>query len=241
MYFIYGLCYDDIGDYKMKYKNRIKNILKLIFSFLLFFESIYIQKFIVFIFHIQKITPSISTVLNLISNVVILSILFLLYQKELKKEFQVFKKNLSNNIDTGFKYWLIGLAGMMISNILITIIFQAGGANNEQQVQKMIQTAPLFMLINAGLIAPINEELLFRKNFRNVLKNNLAFILISGIFFGYLHISSATSIEQIVYIIPYSSLGISFAIMYCKTHTIFTSISMHMIHNTILTILSILL
>ena len=130
---------------------------------------------------------------------------------------------------------------MMISNILITIIFQAGGASNEQQVQKMIQTAPLFMFVNAGFIAPINEELLFRKNFRNIFKNNLIFILISGIFFGYLHVTSATSIGQLAYIIPYSSLGISFAIMYCKTNTVFTSISMHMMHNTILTLFSILL
>lgn len=225
----------------MKHKKLFINILKLLFSFFLFFEGVYIQKFIVLVFHIKKITPSLATSLNFISNLVILFILFLLYRKELIKEFHTFKKNISNNIDTGFKYWMIGLAGMMISNILITIIFKAGGADNEQQVQKMIQAAPLFMIINAGIIAPINEEILFRKNFRNVFKNNLIFILVSGIFFGYLHVSGATSLLQWAYIIPYSSLGISFAVMYCKTNTVFTSIFMHMMHNTILTIISILL
>lgn len=225
----------------MKYKNLFTNILKLIISFFLFFESTYIQKFFVWIFHIKNITSSLATILNFTSNLVILILLFLLFRKDLIKEFKVFKKNISNNIDIGFKYWLIGLAGMMISNILITIIFQGGGANNEQQVQKMIQAAPLFMIINAGIIAPINEEILFRKNFRNIFKNNMIFILISGIFFGYLHVSGATSLLQWAYIIPYSSLGIGFAIMYSKTNTVFTSICMHMMHNTILTFISILL
>lgn len=225
----------------MKYKNLCTNILKLIISFFLFFESTYIQKFFVWIFHIKKITPSLVTILSFISNLVILIFLFLLFRKDLIKEFKLFKKNVSNNIDIGFKYWLLGLAGMMVSNIFITIIFQGGGASNEQQVQKMIQAAPLFMILNAGLIAPINEEILFRKNFRNVFKNNIVFILVSGIFFGYLHVSGATSLLQWAYIIPYSSLGIGFAIMYSKTNSVFTSICMHMMHNTILTLISILL
>ena len=66
------------------------------------------------------------------------------------------------------------------------------------------------------------------------------FILVSGIFFGYMHVAGSTSLTQWLYIIPYSSLGISFAIMYNKTNTVFTSITIHSIHNTILTILSIL-
>lgn len=225
----------------MKYKNLVTNIFKLIISLFLFFESTYIQKFLIWIFHIKKITPSLVTVLSFTSNLFILILLLLLFKKDIIKEFKIFKNNISNNIDTGFKYWLIGLAGMMVSNILITIIFQGGGADNEQQVQKMIQAAPLFMILNAGLIAPINEEILFRKNFRNIFKNNIIFILVSGIFFGYLHVSGATSLLQWIYIIPYSSLGISFAIMYSKTNTVFTSICMHMMHNTILTLISILL
>ncbi|MCI8347291.1 MAG: CPBP family intramembrane metalloprotease [Bacilli bacterium] len=225
----------------MKYENLFTNIFKLIISLFLFFESIYIQKLFIWIFHIKKITPSLVTVLSFTSNLVILILLFLLFRKDIIKEFRIFKNNISNNIDIGFKYWLIGLAGMMISNILITIIFQGGGADNEQQVQKMIQAAPLFMILNAGLIAPINEEILFRKNFRNIFKNNIIFILVSGIFFGYLHVSGATSLLQWIYIIPYSSLGIGFAIMYSKTNTVFTSICMHMMHNTVLTLISILL
>ena len=166
--------------------------------------------------------------------------LILLYKNDLKNEWKIFKKDLSNNIDTGFKWWLIGLIGMVIFNIIISFILNAGQAENEQIVQKMIDTLPYLFIISAGVFAPINEEIIFRKVFKDNIKNELIFVLVAGFIFGYLHVSGASSIEQFLYIIPYSSLGISFAIMYNKTNTVFTSISMHMFHNTLLTILSII-
>ena len=105
----------------------------------------------------------------------------------------------------------------------------------------MITTLPILMLINAGIIAPIIEELTFRKAFKNVFQNKWVFILSSGLIFGGLHVITSFSTPlELLYIIPYSSLGISFAYMYYKTNTIYTSISMHIIHNTVLTLLSIL-
>ena len=225
----------------MKHKNLFINILKLLLSFFIYFESGNIRKVIVLIFHIKKVTPAISIILSCVSNVILLVLLFFIYKKELIKEFKIFKNKLSDNIDIGFTYWMIGLVGMMISNILIMTIFKSGGANNEQAVQNMINIAPLLMIIDAGIIAPIIEEILFRKTFKNVIKSKLTFILIAGIFFGYLHVASATTLSQFIYIIPYSSLGISLAMMYAKTDTVFTSICMHALHNTILTLFSILI
>lgn len=225
----------------MKHKNLFINILKLLLSFFIYFESGNIRKVIVLIFHIKKVTPAISIILSCVSNVILLVLLFFIYKKELIKEFKIFKNKLSDNIDIGFTYWMIGLVGMMISNILIMTIFKSGGANNEQAVQNMINIAPLLMIIDAGIIAPIIEEILFRKTFKNVIKSKLTFILIAGIFFGYLHVASATTLAQFIYIIPYSSLGISLAMMYAKTDTVFTSICMHALHNTILTLFSILI
>lgn len=130
---------------------------------------------------------------------------------------------------------------MMISNFVISFLLNASQATNEQMVQKMISAMPYLLIISAGIIAPINEEILFRKVFKDNIKNKIICILVSGILFGYMHVTSATTILQFLYIIPYSSLGISFAVMYSKTDSIFTSMSMHMFHNTILTILSIIM
>ena len=233
------MCYYLSGDY-MNFLKKHSKLIKGIFSLILFFSSVYIQEFLVLLFGIKKITYKIAVILNASSSIILLVILFLLYSSDLKKEWKTFKDKWDKNLDIGIKYWLIGLLGMMVSNIILTFIFNNNGAENEQAVQKMISALPIVMVISAGLIAPIVEEITFRKVFRDNIKNDLAFVLISGIFFGFLHVYQSEGIGQFLYIIPYSCLGISFATMYKKTNTVFTSTMMHMFHNTVLTILSIL-
>lgn len=216
------------------------NLIKGICSFVLFFSTIYIQKLLVIILNIKKVTVKNAIVINFLSSIIIACILILVYRKDLIREWKIYKKDFSKNIDIGFKYWLIGLVCMMISNFIITSLLNIDQATNEKTVQRMISVMPYLLVISAGIIAPINEEIIFRKVFRDNIKNNLIFILISGIIFGYMHVSTATTFAQFLYIIPYSSLGIAFAVMYSKTNTVFTSMSMHMFHNTILSILSII-
>ena len=58
--------------------------------------------------------------------------------------------------------------------------------------------------------------------------------------FGGAHvIDSAKTFIDILYIIPYGALGGAFALAYYDTDTIFTSMTMHMIHNLILCIISV--
>lgn len=220
---------------------KYSNLLKGIFSFILFFSSAYIQQLLVIVLNIKKITVKNAIVISFLSSLIIACILILIYRKDLIKEWKIYKQNFFKNMDIGFKYWFIGLICMMISNFIISFLLNASQATNEQMVQKMISAMPYLLIISAGIIAPINEEILFRKVFKDNIKNKIICILVSGILFGYMHVTSATTILQFLYIIPYSSLGISFAVMYSKTDSIFTSMSMHMFHNTILTILSIIM
>ena len=144
-------------------------------------------------------------------------------------------------MDTSFSYYVIGLIGMMVTNILLNTLFKGNGAENEKIVQSLIDTSPYIMLIDAGIIAPIVEELTFRKSFMDVFKTKWLFILTSGIFFGLLHISNNTdTLVDFLYFIPYASLGISFAYMDYKEKSVIPSVIMHMMHNTILILLSIL-
>lgn len=224
-------------------KETIKQIIIGLGIFILFYFSSYIQLIPIYLFKldIKNLSGNIKVGLNMFSNIILLIILILIYRKELYNEWKKFKTNLYANIDFGFKYWFIGLIVMFISNIFINIVLKNGQAGNEQAVQEMISYAPLLMVINAGIIAPIIEEITFRKAFKNMIKNKWAFILTSGVIFGALHVvTSVTSIIDILYIIPYSSLGIAFAYMYYKTDTIYAPIAMHMIHNTVLTIISIM-
>lgn len=230
----------------MKEKEKFvspKGLLIGIGIFILFYFSSYIQLIPILLFNmdIASITGAQNVMLSAFSNIVLLLILLLIFRKDIKKEWKIFKDNFLENIDIGIKYWLIGLGIMMISNIFINVFLQLGQAANEQAVQGMITSLPWLMLINAGFIAPCTEEIVFRKGFKKAFPNKYAFIILSALVFGSLHvITSMTSPIELLYIIPYGALGAAFACMYQKTNTIFTSISMHMFHNTALILLSIL-
>ena len=160
---------------------------------------------------------------------------------EWEKYFKKLKENFNSIIDTGIKYWFIGLIIMVISNIFIGLFITSAKAGNEEGVQQLIHSSRFLSIIAVGILAPIIEELTFRKAFREIFTNKTLFVLASGLIFGGLHvILSLNSLWDLFYIIPYSSLGIAFGYMYQKTDNIYTSIIMHIFHNTALTTLSLI-
>lgn len=231
----------------MKEKEKFinwKGLLLAIFIFLLFYYSSYLQLIPIAIFNIdlKNISESMNVILSTFSNFLLLLIFILIFRKDLVKEWKIFKSNIMENLDIGVKYWLIGLAVMMTSNIIINFILNLGQAANEQAVQGMITALPWLMLLNAGIIAPFTEEIIFRKGFKKAFPNKYVFIIISALVFGALHVvTTMSSPLELLYIIPYGGLGAAFACMYQKTNTIFTDISMHMFHNSALILLSILI
>lgn len=224
---------------------KVKNIIKLVIIFTAFLCSSLFKLIPIYLFNINVKNMSNTTfaLLTLFADICILIIALILYGKELVKEWKIFKKKPGENFDIAFKYYFIGLAIMIGSNIIINFILKLGNSQNEQAVQSLIKTNPLLMLLFAGLFAPIIEEIVFRKSLKNVLKNKYLFIFISGFIFGLLHITGynlKTPLE-LLYIIPYGALGFTFALMDYKIDSTYPSIFMHIFHNTVLTILSIFL
>ena len=131
------------------------------------------------------------------------------------------------------------------SYLSITLFFSGAQANNEDAVRNMIDLAPLYMLFSVSIYAPFVEELIFRKSIKDSVLgfgNNkilkYLYILISGLIFSSLHVIGMTnSYLDYLYIIPYFGLGAAFATLYYKTDNIFSSISMHSLHNTVAIIL----
>lgn len=237
------LCYLYYGDF-MNNSINIKKIIKSILVFSIFWFSFLIQYFIISILHINLKTASKSTLIltSLAADIILLIILTFIYHKDLKKEFKIFKSNLLENLNTGLQCWIIGIIIMITSNLLIQLFLHPGIANNENAVRKMLDILPWAMIINAGIIAPFNEEIAFRKTIKDACPNKYLFIILSFLLFGGAHIiKGATTLTDYLFIIPYGSLGAAFAYAYYKTNTIFTSMSFHMFHNLSLTLILLLL
>ncbi len=224
-------------DFK-KYKYIIKAILIFIFSY---FVLDYAFSYTLYYLKVKELSGPMLVILNALKNIILLFILFLIYRKDLIRDWDKFRANVFDNLDEGIKYWFLGLVGMVASNLIINFVFKGGQAGNEQAVQDYIKYLPWLMLINVGFLGPMVEELVFRKTFKDAIKNKWLFIIISGLIFGGMHVvGSYTGLVDLLFIIPYSCLGFAFAAAYYNTDTIFTSITLHMIHNTILTVTSIL-
>ena len=122
---------------------------------------------------------------------------------------------------------------MIISNIIISF-FVEGKSTNETLKIEYISIMPIYMIFSSCSYAPFAEEMVFRKSLRNWFNNKVLYILLSGLIFGSMHLLSASSIVELVFLVPYSALGCAFAYMYSKTDNIFVPMSFHMMHNTII-------
>lgn len=220
-------------------KNKFKPTMLFIVLFLLMliFPCIPLE---IFRIDLDKLSFNYKVLYNFMCDIGFMIILFMIYKNELIIKFKEYFKNFRENTNTTFKYYLIGFLVMIISNIVIVLFFKNASANNEEAVRTLIDKAPLYMIFSVSIYAPFVEEIIFRKGIKDsvmAFSNNkftkYLFILISGILFGSMHvIGSVTSVYDYLYIIPYSALGISFAALLYKTDNIFSTITIHSIHNT---------
>lgn len=224
-----------------------KKIIKGLISFLLIFLMLFWSVIPSVVLKIIGINPNnlssiVKYVITFANDILFLVLLIGIYYKDLKDNLKkYFKCNLKNNIKTSIAYWLIGLGIMMASNYLIAIVTNGQLADNEEAVRSMVDIAPLYMAFQLIVYAPLSEELIFRRSFRDIFKNKWTFAIISGVVFGGLHaITSITDMVSLLYLIPYCSLGIVFGLLYYKTNNIFSTIVIHAIHNSMALVLYLL-
>lgn len=178
-------------------------------------------------------------VVTTIFYVIMVCLCFIIFEKEILKAFDLFKKHLNSYIIFIRNKVLIGYLIEIIASLIAFLIIGMYTSANQDALSQM---PFIYVCITAILFAPFVEEILFRGCLRRFIKNDIAFIIISGIIFGLLHtISEANLLRIIVIGLPYISLGCVLAYSYVKSNNIFTNIGMHMTINTISCILMFLI
>lgn len=218
-------------------KIKIKEIIKFILIFLLYllYSDIIIIILTKLGVNIKILPNNLKIAIMFLINLSLMIMLFIFYRKSIKENFKDFKSNFKTYIKDNFKYYVIGLLIMIISNIIISF-FVEGNSTNETLIREYINIMPIYMIFSSCIYAPFTEEMVFRKSLRNCFNNKVLYILLSGLIFGSMHLLSASNLVELVFLIPYSSLGCVFAYMYYKTNNIFVPMTFHMVHNTIIVI-----
>lgn len=213
-----------------------------ILTFLLYF--IYFELIVMLInclgFNYNNFSYNKKVLLLFISNFLFMIYLLIIYRRELKDDLKDYKKNFKDYINKYFIYYVIGVALMAGSNLILQKITGLELSGNESTLRELIKSIPIYMGFSTVLYAPFVEEIIFRKSIRNVTKNKKVFVLLSGFIFGILHITSFSNVKEIIMGIPYIIMGIDFAVIYVKSNNIFTTMIFHLFHNLILFLMIIL-
>ena len=155
---------------------------------------------------------------------------------ELKRDFIVFKNNFKLYLGNMLKrFGIVSLVYFIVSFCILLLVKDI--PNNQELLLNMPIYITAFLAIVVG---PLTEELMFRGFIKKFIKNDTLFLILSSLIFGGLHVLSADSLQQLIFIIPYSLLGFAFSLNYVKTKNIVSNIFLHSAWNTLAVILSIL-
>ena len=221
-------------------KDNVKNIFKLIISFVLFFN---LSLVIAYIFKLVGINYSdfnyidyacLNTFIELIMFVVVL----LFYKKYLKKDLVLFKLNKKDYIKKIISYFLIFLVvkyGVALFSSLLLVMLGSDlvTSENQEAVVTLAKKLPFMMMISTSLLAPFVEEGIFRLGIRKVINNKYLFILVSGLIFGFMHIFP-TELPLYVALIEslnYVTMGLLLAYIYNETDNIYVVVIIHALNN----------
>ena len=114
-----------------------------------------------------------------------------------------------------------------IIGIVIHMMFSLSAADTTSLADLLYNSSPLPRILTVGILAPIFEELIFRKTLIDHLNKYGALIsvLASGLFFGLFH----GNFQQFFFA---AFVGCLWAVLYLKTGKIHLTIGLHMMINT---------
>lgn len=211
-------------------------------TIIIYFLQTFLELIILFVqkIDISNLSVTSKTIYLILFEILIMAVIALLHNKKIEKDAKDFRKNFKKYLEKYLPYYILALVIMMASSIIINSITN-GIAGNEQSIRDTIVLAPVYMFFSAAIAAPFIEEMVFRQSIRNIITNDLSFVIASGLIFGGLHvIGNVNNFADVLYIIPYATPGFVFAYMLTKTDNIFVPMSIHFLHNTLLMILQII-
>lgn len=189
------------------------------------------------------LSPGASNVASFLIYIGLTAAVVLLLFPNIKEDFKAFKNKDATvmvGILTGFGFAFAGgIVANAVRNLLeIFLDIPGGEAVNQISIELAMKSAgaPL-MILSALILAPIVEELIFRKTIFELSRNKWLGLVISSVLFGLIHVSSElmtlTSFGHFLYVfVPYVFMGAGFGVAYIVyKQNVLTTIGAHMLWN----------
>lgn len=200
-----------VGD-GMENNSEGKKIIRFFLSYGFFtYLALPIGIILMTLFKVDLSGNSVNGVITLqIAHGIILSILLIfLYRdkliigKKLVKDMGS-EKFIKKVIISGLLFFLVKIGSGVIVAILTAILgLSSATVDNQELIEKMMESVPFIMIISTVICAPLTEELIFRGGLGDVIKNKKVYIAVSGLIFGLIHVT-----DSVVFIMEILLLGV---------------------------------
>ena len=185
----------------------------------------------------DEISPIFAAFTNLFFYVVLTLVLVWVSKTYLfKNQFPEFKNNLPYVVKMIVAGFLLLLATNLSISYLLTELDIMDTSINQAQLQALVARGPLAiipLIIFSVLLAPIAEELVFRKGLYGLVKpyvKTIGAIVISAFVFGFIHIISEPT--NLIQLLPYFAMGLSLGLIYhLSGEKIIVPIAVHFLWN----------
>lgn len=158
-----------------------------------------------------------------------------------------FRYKLSKNIFKSLLFIIGGIvlmfAGLYLSELIIELIIKAAnidfiGSENQKTINLLLEnnSQAIFIKLTAILLAPIIEELIFRKTIFKLIRSKGMAIYVSSLSFGLIHVISMYKAPEMMLLnlIPYFMGGLVLSSIYSLNQkNIYIPIIVHMSYNLI--------
>lgn len=151
--------------------------------------------------------------------------------QERKKNFRCIKKRVKKYA----KLFFVSITHCIGILIILSIISEKMSDGVSENQESIYEIPLLIQLILVLIYAPVVEEVLFRHMFRRLIKREGAYIIVSGVVFGIVHVISSIGshriIDVIAYSLPHLGVGLYLSYIYASTNSIETCIIIHRVLN----------
>ena len=196
----------------MKNKNKIVSIVLLIIYLI----------FGIMAFPNMDNVNNFNSLYYIVSAIFTLSFVLFFTKDDLKIEFKEFKKNIIKNLLYCFIIFICMFLIVTLSNFLIDKLLGWEEINSSKLIFPNINSMFLYTLFVLLIYAPFIEGIIFTKIIKNIIKNKIAWILISGILFGLLQIGfDFSSYSSLIFSLPYIFIGILVSFIYEEKKNVF--------------------
>ncbi|MGI6359767.1 MAG: CPBP family intramembrane glutamic endopeptidase [Acholeplasmatales bacterium] len=186
-------------------------------------------------------TEEAGIISNFIIYVIGIIVLVILSIQVLKVDFKVLNKKLLPILSMLGIGYLFMIGGNMISGLLSEILsnllnYTADTSVNQEAINAMLisDLAPLMIFV-AVVGAPIVEELVFRKAFFSLIKNQWVALVVSSLLFSLMHVVSETSFAGFfINLLVYGASGVALGFVYIYyKRNIYAPIFVHALSNLV--------